>query len=106
MVLSQFKLTTSQQFFVLFEMGLDLAEFVEQLVVLQYLEVLHVEVSLSVALELLPWLSWVDSFEDAESSEVLEGQLHYSDGITACQVLGCFTLGSLLDFLAHFIWRF
>ena len=49
----------------LFQVRFDASEFVDQLVVLKNFQVFNVIVSLVVSFELLLWLSWVDSFEDA-----------------------------------------
>jgi hypothetical protein len=59
-------------------------------------------VSFVIALELLAWLSWIDSLEDANLSEVLERQLHPADGITARQILGGFSLDVLFN-SSHFL---
>jgi len=80
---------------------LDASKFFNQLVVLKDFQVFNMIVSLVVSFELLLWLSWVDSFEDAQLSEILERELHFSNGITASKVLGCFSLYVLLYFL-HF----
>ena len=63
------------------EVSFDGSEFFEQYVVLQNFEILDVEVSLVVSLKLLLGLAGVDTFEDAEASEVLEGNLHVSDSV-------------------------
>lgn len=96
MLFRNFYLATSEIFLVLFEVGLDLAEFVQQLVVFQNFQVLHMEIGLGIALKLLSWLSWVDAFEDAESSEVLERYLHLSDSTASCEILGCLSTSPLL----------
>jgi hypothetical protein len=62
-------------------MSFDRAEFVEQLVVLQNLQILYMEVRFVVALEALVWLSWVDALEDAKLAEVLQTDLHGADCI-------------------------
>lgn len=90
----------------LLEMGFHLSKFVKKLVVLQYLDVFNMEVSLCISLKLLPWLSWVDTLEDAESAEVLERDLHGSNSIGSSQILSDFSLSSFLDFLSHFILIF
>lgn len=48
---------------------------------LQNLEILDMEVGFVVALKLLLRLTGVHSFEDAEATEVLEGDLHVSDSV-------------------------
>jgi len=82
-------------------MCLDLPELVEQLVVLKDFQVLHVIVRLVVALKLLLGLAWVDAFQDAQLSEVLKRQLHLANCMASGEVLGCFALDTLFDFL-HF----
>ena len=67
-----FELTTTQILLVPLEMSLDVSELLKQIVVLENLDVLHVEVSFVVALELLVRLAWVNSLQDAELSEVLQ----------------------------------
>lgn len=57
----------------------DVSEFFQQLVVLQNLEILDVEVSFVVALELFAGLPRVDSFENAKSSEVLQTDLEITN---------------------------
>ena len=64
MVLGDFVFLASKVLLVLFEVGLDVPEFAEQLVVLQNLEILNMVVRLVVSLELLFRLSWVDAFEN------------------------------------------
>ena len=66
---------------VLLQVGFDVSEFVEQLVVLQNLDVLDMEVSFVVTLELLVWVPWVDSFEDAQLAEVLQVELESANRI-------------------------
>ena len=63
-LLRELDFPTAEQFLVLFEMGLNVSELVEQLVVLEYFEVFNVIIGLIIALELLPGLSRVDSLED------------------------------------------
>ena len=54
------------------QMGLDSAEFIQELVVLQNLQILHMEVCFGVTLEALVWLPRVDTFEDAKFAEILQ----------------------------------
>ena len=82
-LLCSFEIFLSQILFISFEMSFDVSEFSEQMVVFQNFKVLDVEISLFGALELLLWFSWVDSLENAESSEVLEWQLQFSDGVAS-----------------------
>ena len=56
-------------------MCFDASEFFEQLVVLQNFEILNVEVGFVVSLELFAGLPRIDTFENAESSEVLQTDL-------------------------------
>ena len=63
--------SAAQIFFVFLEMSLDLAELVEQLVVLQNLEILDMEVCFIVSLKALVWLARVDSLQDAKLPEIL-----------------------------------
>ena len=65
MGLSKLNFTAAEEFFVLFQVRFDPSEFVDQLVVLKNFQVFNVIISLVVSFELLLWLSWVDSFEDA-----------------------------------------
>ena len=65
MGLSKLNFTAAEEFFVLFQVRFDASEFVDQLVVLKNFQVFNVIVSLVVSFELLLWLSWVNSFEDA-----------------------------------------
>ena len=65
MGLSKLYFTATKEFFVLFQVRFDASEFIDQLVVLKDFQVFNVIVSLVVSFELLLWLSWVDSFEDA-----------------------------------------
>ena len=63
------------------QMCLDRAELAQQLVVLQDLDVFHMEVGLIVALELLVGAAWIDTLQDAEFAEVGKVHLAGSDGI-------------------------
>ena len=81
MVLGNLKLSAAQIFLVSLEMGFYVHEFVEQLIVLQNLDVLHMEVGLVVSLESLVWLARVDALEDAQLSKVLQRHLKSSNGI-------------------------
>ena len=101
MLFSSLYLTSSQIPLVSFQMSLDLAEFVQQLVVFQNFEVLHMEISLGGTLELLSWLSWVNAFKDTQSAEVLQGYLHLPDGTTTGEVLCSLSLGALLYLSSH-----
>ena len=62
-------------------MGLDLAEFVQQLVCHEDLQVFDMEVCLVCSLEPFVGLSWVDAFENAKFAEVLQIELKFSDCI-------------------------
>jgi len=63
------------------QMGLDRAEFIQKLVVLQDLQILYMEVSFVVTLEALVWLPWVDALQDAKLAEVLQIDLQRADSI-------------------------
>ena len=65
----------------LLQVGFDAAEFVEKLVVLQDLKILHMEVSFSVSLEALVGLPRINAFQDAKLPEVLQIHLQGADGI-------------------------
>ena len=75
MLFGKFDFASSQQLFVAVKMCLDVSELFKQLVVLQNFEILDVEVSFVVSLELFAGLPRVDTLEDAESSEVLQTDL-------------------------------
>lgn len=62
-------------------MCFDASEFFEQLVVLQNFEILNVEVGFVVSLELFAGLPRIDTFENAESSEVLQADLQVANGV-------------------------
>lgn len=81
MSLSVCELSTAKQLLVFLEMSFDLSEFVEQLVVLQNLQVFHVEVGLVVALDLLLGLTGVDTLENAQAAEILQRHLHISNRV-------------------------
>lgn len=72
MVFSKLDFTATKEFFVLFQVRFDASEFFDQLVVLEDFQVFNMIVGFIVSFELLLWLSWVDSFEDAKLSEILE----------------------------------
>ena len=79
MSLSSLDFSAAKVFLVLFDVRLDRTEFSKQLVVLQYLNILHMEVRLIITLESLVGLAGVDAFEDAEFTEVLQVDLQYTD---------------------------
>ena len=81
MVFCSCELTSAQVLLVSLHVGFDLSELLQQLVVLQNLDVLHMVISLVVASELLFWLSRVDSLQDAQASEVVQTHLKRADGI-------------------------
>ena len=62
------------------------------------------EVCLGVSLELLLGLTRVNSLENADSPEVLEGELKLADSITSGQVLTSLALCSFLNSFPHFIY--
>lgn len=87
--------------FDLLEVSFDLKECAKNVVIFKELKVFLMKVGLVGALELLLWLSRIDSFEDAESSEVLEVELKFSDSSGPGEVLGCFAFLSCLNTFAH-----
>ena len=84
-----------------FQMGLDLPEPTQKLVVFKDFKVLNVVVGLVVTFELLFGLTWVNAFENAQLTEVLERKLHFPDRVASCKVLGSFSFDTLFYFL-HF----
>ena len=81
MLLGDFYLAPAQIFLMSLEVGLDVAELAQKLIVLQDLDILDVEVGLVVALEALIRLAWVHTLQDAELSEVLQTELQSANGI-------------------------
>ena len=81
MSLGSLNFSTAEIFLVLLDVSFDAAELLEQLVVLQNFKVLDMEVSLVITLEALVGLARVDTLENAELAEVLEADLHSTDGI-------------------------
>ena len=75
MVFGSLELSAAQIFLVAFKMSFDLHELVEQLIVLQNLDVFHMEVGLIIAFESLVWLSWIDTLQNAKLSKVLQRDL-------------------------------
>ena len=64
-------------------------------------------VSLVSSLELLLWLTRINTLQYRESSEILECELQLSDSLGTCQVLRLLSLSTLLDLLPHyFIYLF
>jgi len=104
-ILSSLDLFSAQILLVLLEVSLDLSELVEELVVLEDLQVLHVVVGLSGTFEFFLGLSGIHTLQDAEASEVLERQLQLADGLGTGQVLRLLSLLALLDFLRHYVMR-
>ena len=101
-VFSGLYLSAAQEFLVLLEVGLDFSELLEQMVVLQNLQVLHVEISLVVALDFLLWLARVHALQDAEAAEVLQRDLHVADGVGPSFELRGISFGAGFDAFAHF----
>ena len=81
MCFSCLDLSATEIFFMFLQMGLDRAEFIQKLVVLQDLQILYMEVSFIVTLEALVWLPWVDALQDAKLAEVLQIDLQRADSI-------------------------
>jgi len=79
MSLSSLDFSAAKVFLVLFDVRLDRTEFSKQLVVLQYLNVLHMEVRLIITLESFVGLAGVDALKDAEFTEVLQVDLQCTD---------------------------
>ena len=79
MSLSSLDFSAAKVFLVLFDVRLDRTEFSKQLVVLQYLNILHMEVCLIITLESLVGLAGVDALKDAEFTEVLQVDLQCTD---------------------------
>ena len=79
MSLSSLDFSATKVFLVLFDVCLDRTEFSKQLVVLQYLNILHMEVRLIITLESLVGLAGVDALKDAEFTEVLQVDLQCTD---------------------------
>ena len=79
MSLSSLDFSAAKVFLVLFDVRLDRTEFSKQLVVLQYLNILHMEVRFIITLESLVRLAGVDALEDAEFTEVLQVDLQCTD---------------------------
>ena len=79
MSLSSLDFSAAKVFLVLFDVRLDRTEFSKQLVVLQYLNILHMEVRFIITLESLVRLAGVDALEDAELAEVLQRHLQLVD---------------------------
>ena len=79
MSLSSLDFSAAKVFLVLFDVRLDRTEFSKQLVVLQYLNILHMEVRLIITLESLVGLAGVDALKDAEFTEVLQVDLQCTE---------------------------
>ena len=75
------ELSAAKQLLVFLEMRFDRSKFVEQLVVLQNLQVLDVEIGLVVALDLLLGFTGVHTLENAQTTEILQSDLHISDRV-------------------------
>lgn len=82
-------------------MCFDASEFFEQLVVLQNFEILNVEVGFVVSLELFTGLPRIDTFENAESSEVLQTDLQVANGIWTRFVLRGLAFDACFYFSYH-----
>lgn len=104
---SELELLLTLKLFVLFEMCFNFSKFIDHLVVLENFKIFHVEVGFVGALKLLLWLSWVDSFQDAKSSEILKRQLKPSDSVRSCDELSCISLGPRFNLVSSlFSWHF
>jgi hypothetical protein len=102
-LLRTLELLLALQLLVFLQMGLDVPELGQQGIMLQDLQVLQVEVGLVAALQLLLRLPWVNTFQNAQAAEVLQGQLQTTNRIRPRDVLGGRTLGASLYFTAHFL---
>lgn len=60
---------------IFFQVCLDVSEFLQENIVLKDFEVLDVEVCFVTALKLLLWFARIHTFENAQSSKILERQL-------------------------------
>ena len=85
----------------LFQMCFYRSELLYQLVVLENLQVFNVIISLVIAFKLLSWLSRVNSFQDADSTEIFESDLHSPNGIATRKVLSLLALLSFLYSFSH-----
>jgi len=89
---------------VLLQVSFDRPKLINKIVVLEYLDVFHVEICLCVSLELLSRLTWVNTLNDAYASEILKAQLETTDSVTPCQVLGCLALFASFYLSSHFFF--
>lgn len=69
------------------EMRFYFTELIQERVVFENLEILHMKVGLIGAFVLLVGLAWIDTFENAEASEVSKSQLKSPDCMTPRQIL-------------------
>ena len=72
MLLGLLNFSATQIFLMFLQVGLDSAEFVQELIVLQDLQILHMKVCFGVTLEAFVRLPRIDSFEDAKFAEILQ----------------------------------
>ena len=72
---------------------------------LEDFQVLDMVVCFVVSFELLSWFPRVNSFQDAQATEVLEIDLHGSDCITTSKVLSGFAFLSFLNSFSHISLR-
>ena len=86
----------------LLQVSFDIPELFYKIVVLEDLDVLHMEICLRVSLELLFRLTRVNSFQDAHASEILKAELETTNRITPCQVLGRLALFASFYLSSHF----
>ena len=85
-----------------FQMCFNLSKLSQQLVVLQYFKVFHMEVGFIIPFNFLLRLTWINSFQDAETTEVLKRNLHVSDRVCSCFELGSGASSSFFDSFTHF----
>ena len=80
--------------------SLDLSEFVEDLIMSQIVDILDMIVCFGSALKFFAGFSWVDTLQDAQTTEVLKRKLKLLDSFRTSDVLGCLTLNILCTELA------
>jgi hypothetical protein len=87
MIFRHLSLLAAKQLLVLLDVSLDLSELVKELVMHENFQVLLMIVRLIGSLELLLWLTRIDTLEDAYSSKVLERELELANCFRSGEVL-------------------
>ena len=64
------------------------------------------KVGFIVSFEFLLWFTWVNTLEDAQATEVLQGNLHVADCVRASFVLTGFAFDASFNFTTHFIFDY